>query len=77
MSEFISLFYPYFLIEIDPRKREAVEKKKKNIIGKYGTYIRYKRISNFDNEHKLEYRILYFLKNYEENDVKLINEISK
>ena len=77
LSEFISLFYPYFLIEIDPRKREAVEKKKKNIIGKYGTYIRYKRISNFDNEHKLEYRILYFLKNYEENDVKLVNEISK
>ena len=77
LSEFLSLFYPYFLVEIEPRKREAVEKKSKNIIGKYGTYIRYKRISNFDNDHKLEYRILYFLKNYEENDLKLVNEISK
>ena len=32
---------------------------------KYGTYLRYKRVSKFENEAKVKHRIIHFIKNYE------------
>ena len=76
LSDFSRNFYPYVAVVLEPRRREA-KKIKKLSISKYGTYLRYKRISKYENEADIEKRILYFLKNYEFNEKLLINEISK
>lgn len=78
LSNFARLFFPYVSVVVDPRKREA-KKSFKVKKGKYGTYLRYKRISNYNNEAKIEQRIIYFLKNYDyENEEKrFIDEMSK
>ena len=77
LSEFSRLFFQYVALVIEPKKRvskkiEVIEK-----ISKYGTYLRYKRISKYDNLSKMHLRILYFLRNYEINDKELLDEISK
>jgi hypothetical protein len=77
LSEFSRLFFPYVSLVIEPKKRvskkfEVIEK-----TSKYGTYLRYKRIAKYDNRTKLHLRILYFLRNFEINDLELIDEISK
>ena len=77
LSEFSRLFFPYVSLVIEPKKRKS--KKQEEVIesSKYGTYLRYKRISKYDNKTKMHLRILYFLRNYELNDRELIDEISK
>ena len=79
LSEFSRLFFPYVSLVIEPRKRISkkfnVDKSEK--ISKYGTYLRYKRISKYDNRIKMHLRILYFLRNYEISDQVLLDEISK
>tara|TARA_B100000886_G_scaffold166672_1_gene113889 strand:- start:1046 stop:6577 length:5532 start_codon:yes stop_codon:yes gene_type:complete len=76
LSEFCRYFYPYVSLVIEPRKRDS-----KNIMkeskSKFGTYLRYKRVSKYENEAKIEHRIIYFIKNYEFTDVTLIKEIAK
>ncbi|AXN91115.1 putative VV A7-like early transcription factor large subunit [Namao virus] len=76
LSNFCRFFYPYVAIVIEPKKRKS-KISKKNESSKYGTYLRYKRINNYENEIDLEKRILYFLRNYEFNKKLLIEEISK
>lgn len=76
LSEFSRYFYPYVALVIEPRKRvskikKAVEK------GKFGTYLRYKRISKYENKARIRQRILYFMRNYEYNDKSLALEIGK
>jgi len=76
LSEFSRYFYPYVALVIEPRKRQA--KVQKGIEkSKFGTYLRYKRVSKYENQQRLEQRIMYFLRNYEYNDQSLANEISK
>lgn len=75
-SEFSRYFYPYVSLVIDPRKRQA-KVSKGDDKSKYGTYLRYKRVSKYDNQQRLETRIMYFLRNYEYNDQSLANEIAK
>lgn len=76
LSEFSRYFYPYIALVIEPRKRQA--KVQKGIEkSKFGTYLRYKRVSKYENQQRLEQRIMYFLRNYEYNDQSLSNEISK
>ena len=76
LSDFSRYFFPYVAVVIDPRKRQS-KVLKKNDKSKYGTYLRYKRISKYENETSLEKRIIYFLKNYEFNEKLLSIEISK
>ena len=76
LSDFSRYFYPYIAVVIEPRKRQS-KILKKNDKSKYGTYLRYKRISKYDNESNLEKRIIYFLKNYEFNEKLLSTEIAK
>lgn len=76
LSEFSRYFYPYVALVIDPRKRQAKIRKKIES-SKYGTYLRYKRISKYDNKARMEQRILYFMRNYEYNNATLSLEISK
>ena len=76
LSDFCRYFYPYVAVVIEPRKRKS-KVLKKNEKSKYGTYLRFKRISKYENEANIEKRIVYFLKNYEFNEKLLILEISK
>jgi hypothetical protein len=76
LSDFARYFYPYIAVVVEPRKRQS-KILKKNEKSKYGTYLRYKRISKYENEASLEKRIVYFLRNYEFNEKLLSLEISK
>ena len=76
LSEFSRYFYPYVSLIIEPRKRHARIQKGENK-SKFGTYLRYKRVSKYDTQIKLEQRIIYFMRNYEYNDKSLADEIAK
>jgi hypothetical protein len=76
LSEFSRYFFPYIAMVIDPRKRQSklqINDEK----GKFGTYLRYKRVSKYENKHRIEQRILYFIRNYEYTDQALSDVISK
>ena len=76
LSELYGYFYPYVSLVINPLKRGSslyVKEEK----GKYGTYLKYKRISNYDNKMRIVERILYIMKNYEYTNKQLIEQISK
>jgi hypothetical protein len=76
LDDFSRLFYPYIAVVINPRKRQAKEKiESDDEFGKYGTYLRYKRVSNYESERSIEKRILYFLRNFEFDEKKMIREI--
>ena len=76
LSEFARYFYPYISLVIDPRKRQSKLEKEENL-SKFGTYLKYKRVSKYDNQTRIEQRILYFIRNYEITENTLIDEISK
>ena len=76
LSEFSRYFYPYIALVIEPRKRLS-KLKKVSEKGKFGTYLRYKRVSKYENQARIEQRVLYFMRNYDYNDQTLSNEISK
>jgi len=81
LSEFARFFFPYVSLVIEPKKRESKKVELKDALkeetSKYGTYLRYKRISKYDNRTKMHLRILYFSRNYEFNDRELIDEVAK
>ena len=76
LSDLARYFYPYLSLVIEPKKRQG-KIIKENQSSKYGTYIRYKRIDKFENEARIEYRIINFIRNYEHTDITLANVISK
>ena len=77
LDDFARLFYPYIAVVINPRKRQSKEHVQLDTdFGKYGTYLRYKRVSNYESDRSLEKRILYFLRNFEFDEKKMIREIS-
>lgn len=76
ISDFSRFFYPYVALVIDPRKRQGKIKKSLDT-SKFGTYLRYKRVSRYENKARLEQRIIYFIRNYEHTDPLLATEISK
>lgn len=75
LSEFSRYFFPYIALVIEPRKR--ISKKVKEEFSKYGTYLRYKRVSKYENFSRIEQRIIYFMRNYEFQDDKLASELAK
>lgn len=77
LSEFSRYFYPYIALVIYPRKRVSKQLISHSEYGKYGTYLRYKRISNYYNKKKVEQQIIYFLRYYENNLNAMIDEVSK
>jgi hypothetical protein len=76
LSDFASFFFPYVALVIDPKKRTSklTSKEEKS---KYGSYLRYKRVSKFENTGKIEQRILSYIRNFDFEDDILIDEISK
>jgi hypothetical protein len=77
LSEISRFFYPYVSLVIEPRKRVSKESLKTVDVGKFGTYLRYKRISKYENNNSIELRIIYFMRNYEYTNKSLSQEISK
>ena len=77
LSNFARYFYPFVSLVIEPRKRQAKKNRTKETTSKFGTYLRYKRVSKYENEAKIEHRIIYFMRNYEYTDISLTKEISK
>ena len=78
LSDFSRYFFPYVALVIEPKKRRS--KKETDVVdevSKYGTYLRYKRINNYNNRTKMHMRILFYLRNYDISDRDLIDEISK
>ena len=76
LSEFARYFYPYISLVIDPRKRQS-KIFKSDDKSKFGTYLRYKRVSKYENNIRIEQRIIYFIRNYEFTDTVLASEIGK
>lgn len=76
LSEFARFFYPYISLVIDPRKRKSKTKLLESK-SKYGTYLRFKRETGYENQTKIEQRILYFMRNYEMNEKKMAVELGK
>lgn len=76
LSEFSRFFYPYVALVIEPRKRKS-KGHTYDDKGKYGTYLRYKRVSKYENQARIEQRILYFMRNYDHTEQTLAEEISK
>lgn len=76
LSNFSRYFFPYCALVIEPRKRQA-KVPKENDKSKFGTYLRYKRVSKYENQARIEQRIMYFIRNYEFTEKSLTNEISK
>ena len=77
LSEFSRYFFPYVALVIEPRKRQSKSQQSKSDSSKYGTYLRYKRISKYENRTRMHIRILYFMRNYEFVEAELVDEISK
>ena len=75
-SDFCIFFYPYISLVIEPRKRHG-KLSSAEVKSKYGSYLRYKRVSKFDNQAKIEHKILSYMKNYDFEDDILAEEISK
>ena len=76
LSNFSRYFYPYVALVIEPRKRQA-KLPKASDKSKFGTYLRYKRVSKYENQARIEQRIMYFIRNFEFTEKSLANEISK
>ena len=76
LSNFSRYFYPYVALVIEPRKRQSKFASKAST-SKFGTYLRYKRVTKYENKSKIEHRIIYFMRNYEYTDKELVKEISK
>ena len=75
-SDFCIYFYPYVSLQIEPRKRIS-KTTVADTKSKYGSYLRYKRVSKFDNAAKIEQRILSYMRNFDFEDDILAEEISK
>lgn len=77
LSEFARYFYPYIAVVVEPRKRMAKTPVQDKSKGKSGTYLRYRRISDYDNPEKITQLIIYYIKNYDVTDAKLSLEIAR
>ena len=75
LSDFCRFFFTYVSLVLEPKKRIS-KANKGETFSKYGTYLRYRRIANFENKTRMHLRILYFLRNYDINDKELISEIA-
>lgn len=78
LSDFCVYFYPYVSLVIEPKKRTSIKgvDNENESKSKYGSYLRYKRISKYDNQGKIEMRILSYLKNYDYSEDLIAEEIS-
>lgn len=77
LSDFSRLSYPYFALVIEPKKRISKIHTTNKTKSKYGTYLRYKRISNYENNTKIEDQIKKYMQYYDASKTQIINVICK
>jgi hypothetical protein len=78
LSDFARYFFPYVTVVIEPRKRVSKTSTDGDASkSKYGTYLRFKRITKYENEARIDHRIIHFLRNYEFVPHILAGEIAK
>ncbi|ATZ80744.1 early transcription factor large subunit [Bodo saltans virus] len=75
LSNFSRYFFSRVVLVIDPQARQSKIQKNEEK-SKYGTYLRYKKVSKYDNQSKNEQRIMHFIKNYEFTEKHLITVLS-
>jgi len=75
LSEFCRFFYPYIALVTEPRKRQS-KTRGGDEKSKFGTYLRYKRVHKYENQNRIEQRIIFFFRNYEFHDSKLAAELA-
>ena len=73
---FVDFFTHMLHLVIEPKKKKASSGKESEF-SKFGTYLRYKRVSNYENKTRMHLSMLYFLRNFEISDRELIDEIAK
>jgi hypothetical protein len=77
LSNFSRYFFPFVALVIDPKKRQSKIQQRDIEKSKYGTYLRYKKVSKYENQGRIEQRIMYFIRNFEFYEKTLIDELSK
>uniref|UniRef100_A0A6C0H7V8 Uncharacterized protein n=1 Tax=viral metagenome TaxID=1070528 RepID=A0A6C0H7V8_9ZZZZ len=75
LSNFSRYFFNYISLVIEPKKRITSKHIDNNIYSKYGTYLRYKRVHNYDNLFKIYMKIIYYMNYFNLSEKDLINEI--
>lgn len=71
LSDFYRLLFPYVALVIAPKKRGYSEK------SKHGTYLRFRRVSKFQAQSKMEEWIVKLIREYKINDQRLIDQITR
>lgn len=74
LSDLARYFFPYVTLVVEPKKRRA--KREQSSSSKYGTYLRYRRITDYDSVARIERRVLYIIKNYEAREDALVQVIA-
>jgi hypothetical protein len=77
LSNFARYFFPYVALIVDPKKRQSKIQQRDTEKSKYGTYLRYKKVSKYENQARIEQRIMYFIRNFEFTEKDLVDELSK
>lgn len=75
LTDFFRLFFPYFCIVLEPKKR--VKETMRDNFAKMGTYLRFKKISNYQTKAKIIKTIKKYRKYYDSSQDEIINEICK
>jgi hypothetical protein len=75
LSNFSRFFFSKVVLVIDPQARQSKIQKNEEK-SKFGTYLRYKKVSKYENQTKNELRIMHFLRNYEFTEKNLITVLS-
>ena len=75
MSDFARYFFPYVSVVVDPKKRIGDRSRTQASSGKWGTYLRFKKVSNYDDPVSILRRVMYYTKNFEVNEAVLTSVI--
>lgn len=72
LSDFARMFYPYVSVVIDPKKRTG---SRNTDFSKYGTYLRYRRLSNNQSDSGIRNRIIHYARNYDVTPSQIVTVI--
>lgn len=74
LSDFVSLFYPYFANIIEPKRKKL---NSNEYYGRSGIYLRYKKISEYNTKNKIIKTIWKYRKYYDATESEIVNQICK
>lgn len=68
LSDFARYFFPYVAVVIEPKRKQGGA----DNMGRWGTYLRFKRVSNYGDVALIRKRIINSLKNYAITEAQLV-----